>query len=666
VNSKICIGEISHARLDPLKHSFSYPIVFAKFDLDELEELSCTNSLFSYNKFNALSFCDDDYLPGREGSVKQRALSFFDEELVEKISKVELVTVPRVFSKVFNPVSFYRLYDKNSNLCAALAEVNNTFKETHVYVLDDENREHSPSSKFVKFGYKKQFHVSPFNDLEGDYEFFFDEATSQIDLRVNIVKNGKTVFTTRMCGEPLAFDFKNMLKIIPRLFYSAHAVLPRITWEAAKLYWGKKLHVYSKPIAKSQMTIRKSGPSFLQKFAMKQVVSLLSKTKGGFLELSFPDDTKHFFGEKELPLKANIKIKNYDFFVNCLLKADVGFGESYVDGHFETKDLTSLLTLFKKSTEQYDPRRMPSTIIPRAIGYLQHVLRRNSKARSTSNIRAHYDLSNEMFSKFLDPSLTYSCGIFKKAEDDLAKAQKNKIHAMIEKAQISKDDHVLEIGCGWGGFAIEAVKSTGCRVTGITLSKEQYDLAKKRVREEGLEDRIELLIQDYRTLNQTFDKVVSIEMLEAVGHEYLGVFFKVCERVLAKDGLAALQVITIPEQRYAQYRRNCDWIQKYIFPGGHCPSLQALSNAIQKNSDFIIEDIDNIGVHYARTLREWRLKYQENKDSLKELGFDARFDRIWEYYFCYCEAGFATRSLQTLQLVLARPNTQSLPLCVGY
>lgn len=666
MNSKICIGETSHARLDPVKHSFKYPIIFAKFDLDELQDLDKEVYLFSHNKKNIISLYDEDYLPGREGQLKQRVLSFLDTELAEKIKRIELVTVPRVFFKVFNPVSFYRCYDSESSLCVAIAEVNNTFNETHVYVLNSKHERRSSSSKFVKFADKKQFHVSPFNDLKGDYEFFFDEVFAGIDIRVNLVKNAKTVFTSRMFGKQFPFYPRQLLKIIPRLWYSAHVVFARISWQAAKLYWGKKLKVYSKPIAKNEMTLRKSGPSFFQKFAMKVVMGFLSKTTQGLVDVSFPDGTTYSFGDAESSLRANIKINNYDFFIYCLLRADIGFGESYVEGHWETDDLTKLLVIFIKSTENADPRSMPSTIIPRVIGYIRHLLRNNSKTRSKSNISAHYDLSNEMFSQFLDPSMTYSSALFKSVDDDLEQAQKNKINAIIEKAQITKDDHVLEIGCGWGSFAIEAVKKTGCRVTGITLSKEQYDLATKRIAEAGLSDRIEVLIKDYRTLDTKFDKIVSIEMLEAVGHEYLGAFFKVCERVLAKNGITVLQVITIPEQRYAQYRRNCDWIQKYIFPGGHCPSFHALTDAIRKNSQFVVEDMDNIGVHYAKTLKEWRKGYQSNTEALRELGFDARFDKIWEYYLCYCEAGFATRTLQTLQLVLTRPINEELPLAVGY
>ncbi len=222
-------------------------------------------------------------------------------------------------------------------------------------------------------------------------------------------------------------------------------------------------------------------------------------------------------------------------------------------------------------------------------------------------------------------------------------------------------ESVLEIGCGWGHFAIRAAQTRGCKVTGLTLSEEQYTLARERVKAAGLEGQIEILLQDYRTLPGTFDKIVSIEMLEAVGHRHLGTFFKRCDELLNQDGVLAIQVITIPDQRYETYRKKCDWIRKHIFPGGHLPSLTSLCTSMTSASQFIVEEIDNIGVHYARTLDDWKHRFMEHPENKEALAKRTTFHRKWVYYFCYCQAGFESRTLQDFQLVLTRPGNRKLP-----
>ncbi|MBT8489868.1 MAG: cyclopropane-fatty-acyl-phospholipid synthase family protein, partial [Deltaproteobacteria bacterium] len=241
-------------------------------------------------------------------------------------------------------------------------------------------------------------------------------------------------------------------------------------------------------------------------------------------------------------------------------------------------------------------------------------------------------------------------------EDTLDDAQKNKLHSMIRKARITENDHVLEIGCGWGGFAMEAVRQTGCKVTGITVSAAQYEYARELVRKAGLEERITILLRDYRAMKGIFDKIVSIEMLEAVGHRYLGTFFKYCDNLLKQGGLIALQTITIPDQHYDVYRKETDWIRKHIFPGGHLPSLTAISRAMTNHSSLMIDHMENIGLNYARTLREWRRRFLDNIDAVSRMGFDRKFQRKWIYYFACCEAGFTARVVGNVQIVLNRPG----------
>ncbi|MFW5808510.1 MAG: class I SAM-dependent methyltransferase, partial [Spirochaetota bacterium] len=280
----------------------------------------------------------------------------------------------------------------------------------------------------------------------------------------------------------------------------------------------------------------------------------------------------------------------------------------------------------------------------------------NSLTGSRKNISMHYDLSNDFFKLFLDQTMLYSSARFMSARDSLKKAQLNKVHDIIEKLQITKTDHVLEIGCGWGGFAIEAARKTGCRVTGVTISEEQYAYAKERVQSQKLQKLVSIELLDYRKLSGTYDKIVSIEMAEAVGAKYLGEFVHTIDRHLKKDGLAFLQCITMPDNRHDHYKRSTDWIRKYIFNGGHLLSLTELCTQLKRNSTLFIHHLENIGVHYAKTLHLWRENFEKNVQKIEKLGFDGTFIRKWRYYLASCEAAFETRMVNDIQIILTREN----------
>jgi cyclopropane-fatty-acyl-phospholipid synthase len=306
-----------------------------------------------------------------------------------------------------------------------------------------------------------------------------------------------------------------------------------------------------------------------------------------------------------------------------------------------------------------DLRKSSFAWIGRALNRVFHVRNRNDLDRSKKNISQHYDLSNEFFGLFLDKSLTYSSALFCDERMSLHDAQINKLRSIIHRAQLKPEDHVLEIGCGWGSFAIQAATDVGCRVTCLTLSNEQKVLAEQRIKDAGLQDKVSILLQDYRTATGTYDKIVSIEMLEAVGKEFIPEYFASCSRLLKPSGLAVYQVITIPEERISRYAKGCDWIQKHIFPGCYCPALLDLIKAAA-GSQLVLEDAENIAPHYARTLREWRLKFYQVQEQVQALGFDEPFLKAWEYYLAYCEAGFASRVLGTYQLVFSRQHNASL------
>lgn len=397
------------------------------------------------------------------------------------------------------------------------------------------------------------------------------------------------------------------------------------------------------------------------RFFMKVISKVLCRIETGRLEVVLPDETTFVYGKEEQPTcTGRIRINNNRFFSRVATGGEIGFGEAYMEGLWDCDDLTGLFKLLIENREVISNGNICLSAITRARNLKLHRKRANTLDGSKENIADHYDLSNDFYKTFLDKSMTYSCGIFRSHDESLEDAQKNKIRMIIEKARINSDDHVLEIGCGWGGFAVQAVKETGCRVTGITVSKAQYDYARERVKQEGLEDRVEILFKDYRTVEGSFDKIVSIEMLEAVGHEYLGCFFERCDRLLKPEGLAVIQVIAIPDRRYDRQRSDPNWIQKHIFPGGLLPSLTAICDAMTAHAKLQVDNIENIGIHYAETLKRWRQRFIDTIDIIAKMGFDNSFQRKWIYYFSLCEAQFALRVLNNLQIVLTREGNRML------
>ncbi len=294
------------------------------------------------------------------------------------------------------------------------------------------------------------------------------------------------------------------------------------------------------------------------------------------------------------------------------------------------------------------------SFITRIKEKLAHDRRWNTIKNTRENIQAHYDLSNAFYDLFLDRQMLYSCGIFQHENDTLENAQENKMQRILIQADIHKEHHILEIGCGWGGFAVFAAKQTGCRVTGITVSKAQYDRACQRVKDEGLEDRITICLQDYRHTTGCFDRIVSIEMIEAVGPQFFATYFKQSQYLLKPGGRMVFQAIIIADQRYQNYCRERDWIQKYIFPGGHLPCLEILAHTISDHTDFHISDVHHMGLHYATTLSHWRARFNAAKKEILRMGFDEIFCRKWIYYFSICEAGFVTGDIDDIQVTLIR------------
>jgi len=390
------------------------------------------------------------------------------------------------------------------------------------------------------------------------------------------------------------------------------------------------------------------------------VLRALEGWRVGRLELELPDGTTRGFGPEAAEDRVRVRVHRERLFRRFALQGDLGAGEAYVDGDWSADDLPLMARLSLLNQEAL-VLETPLTRLLNLGETLRQRLRANTRSGSRRNIRDHYDLSNELFALFLDETMTYSSAVFEREGQPLAEAQRNKYRMLAEKACLGPGQHVLEIGCGWGGFAIEAVRRYGCRVTGITLSERQLELGRRRVAEAGLGDRIELRLQDYREVPGRFDRIVSIEMFEALGREHWPVFFRRCDELLAPDGVMSLQAIALPDHRFETYARHGDWIQKRIFPGSLLASVHHVTGAMSRSSRLIVNHLEDVGLHYAETLRRWRAAFRGRLDEVRALGFDERFVRTWDYYLSVCEASFATRSLQNLQLVLTRPMNKSLP-----
>jgi cyclopropane-fatty-acyl-phospholipid synthase len=386
--------------------------------------------------------------------------------------------------------------------------------------------------------------------------------------------------------------------------------------------------------------------------AARAVITGFDKLREGRLTVHLPDGSSRSFGTPD-SAQAEMTIHRWRFFSRLLRGADVGAGESYVDGDWSTPDLVALTRLFLDNEDVLAPPRLVG-VLSRMRDRLLHLARSNRRVQARRNIRTHYDLSNDLYRLFLDPSMTYSAALFDRPGISLEEAQKAKYERLARWAGIRQGDRVLEIGCGWGGFAEYAAGELGCSITGVTLSERQAAFARDRLQSRGLTDLVDIRLTDYRDMQGSYDAIVSIEMLEAVGHRYLDSFFAVCDRVLRPGGRVALQTITIPDRVYDRYRRSNDWIRKYIFPGGHLPSLGAVQASMARRTAFVVDRLDNIGDHYATTLRHWRRRFWIKIDAVRELGFDEEFVRMWDFYLATCEAAFRRHHIGNIQLQLSR------------
>lgn len=649
MKSQLFIGQLRHARTHEVEHSFVYSLHLFALDLSELEQLERGTFWFGHNRIRPLALHDRDYLYRVDAPLIAKVQRALEENGISQTpARVVLVTALRQFHYVFNPVSFFYCYDHDDTVFCVLAQVNNTFGETHLYVL-------RPDSGDCTFATDKAFHVSPFFPMKGWYSFRLSPPGDTLRLEITFCLDGdKPALVASFTGAAKPLTPGTMARLVCLHPLRAILTFPRILWQAGRLYFQKRLRVYTKPDPCSPMTLRQSPPTLLERLGRKVIARFFNQLDHGRMTMTLADGEQLTFGQADGSPQVAMRIERNRFFQRAMLAADIGFGESYVDGDWNSPDLVALLSLLNHREEAVNDRRIWPALAGRMINLLVHLRRDNTPDGSRRNISEHYDLSNDLYALFLDPTMSYSSGLFFGGGDSLEQSQYNKFQAIIDKADIGPEDHVLEIGCGWGGFALEAVRQTGCRLTGITVSREQFEWATRRVQEEGLADRITILLTDYRHVKGSFSKIVSIEMLEAVGHSHLPVYFSILDKLLASGGRIVLQVITIPDQKYSAYRAGSDWIRKHIFPGGHLPSIGAMVSAMSDKTRLNVVGMEDIGHHYVRTLQLWREAFLNKRQEVCNLGFDQAFVRKWDYYFSYCEAGFRNRLVRNYHLVLAR------------
>lgn len=403
--------------------------------------------------------------------------------------------------------------------------------------------------------------------------------------------------------------------------------------------------------------------SLFDRFSRKILFACFSKIKKGHVVFREKND-EFVFGSctTECDMKAVVTIRHPSFYGDVTFSGTLGAGEAYTDKTWDCDDLTMLVRIILANKEVLQGLDSGLARLTMPLYKLFHGLRRNTMKGSKKNIVAHYDLGNDFYRLFLDETLTYSCAIFEKEDMSLNEASIAKYNRICKKLDLQPHDHVLEIGTGWGGFALHAVKKYGCKVTTTTISDKQYKLAQERFQKEGVADRVELLSKDYRDLRGTFDKIVSIEMIEAVGHHYYNKFFECCSKLLKDDGMMLLQGITIQDQVFEAHKKEVDFIKRYIFPGSCIPSITALLSAVTKSTNMKLFHLEDITPHYARTLRTWRQNFFEKEEEIKKMGYPESFIRMWEFYLCYCEAGFEERYLGNVHMLFTKPLCRKQPI----
>ena len=400
-------------------------------------------------------------------------------------------------------------------------------------------------------------------------------------------------------------------------------------------------------------------PSALDRFARRAVLSRLEGLETGQIIITEGDEqTTYGRCTEDFPEAVTLRVQGPRFYSDIAFGGSVGAGEAYINGLWATDDLTSLLRILLRNRAVLEKMDKGFALLSRPLQKAVHALNRNTRRGSRKNIAAHYDLGNDFYQLWLDPKMMYSSAYFDTPDTSLDAAAVAKLDRICRKLNLSAGDSLMEIGTGWGGFAMHAAANYGCHVTTTTISRQQHDYAKQAIADAGLDDKITLLFKDYRDLEGRFDKLVSIEMIEAVGHEYHDTFFRKCCDLLKPDGQMLLQAITIADQRYESYKKGVDFIKRYIFPGGCLTSVTDMSRVLTENTDMRAIHLEDIGPHYATTLRHWHDRFQARLNEVREMGYSEAFIRMWQFYLAYCESAFTERAIGNVQMLMVRPGAR--------
>ena len=423
------------------------------------------------------------------------------------------------------------------------------------------------------------------------------------------------------------------------------------------------MHSNQNVSSKNLSFIQKPNKTFTQRLAKAMVLKQFSKLTQGQLLVN-ENGNNYIFGSKnnDFPVSATINVLSNEMYSEIAAKGLNGAAEAFVKGLWSSNDLTRLIRIFVRNREAANQIEGGLAKLATGLFYLQHSLKRNNHKGSLRNISAHYDLGNDLFETFLDNTKMYSCAIFENENSSLEQASINKIERICKKLELSSNDHVLEIGTGWGGFAIFAAKNFGCKITTTTISQKQYEYTLEKVKALGLQDKISVLKKDYRDLTGKYNKLVSIEMIEAVGHHYYQDFFRKCNQLLIPDGRMLLQSIIITDYLYEEAKQFSDFIKTYIFPGSCIPSISKLCESSAKATDMRLFHLEDITPHYAKTLNHWRSYFMNNVQKIRDLGFSEEFIRLWNFYFCYCEGGFIERQIGAVQMLFTKPLCRMDPI----
>lgn len=677
LKSGLYTGTVTHARTEP-SHSFSYPIFLTYLDLDEVEDVLSHHPLWSTHPMSPVQFRRSDYLGDPSVPLSDAVRDIVEKETGERPQgSIRMLGHLRTFWWLFNPITLYYCFDRHDDLCAVVAEVTSTpWHERHSYVVP---------ARSARGGHlvPKRLHVSPFMGMDQFYDFRVGEPANGATVDIDTYESGSRVLSVSLRLEREEVSRRALGSILWRYpfqtlrvsaaIYAQAAHLRRSgapfhahprrgtlapeeavgnTFECAGLDSGAKLRAVG--IADLARTTAGRSTLPVARGARFVIRRMLKGLRRGALMIE-ESGTRTRYGDQSVT-PAEIVVRDPRAWQAVVSEGSVGLGRGYIHGWWDSPDPVAVLRVLTRNLEWLD---RVNAATDRRLGPLLDRMRRRrlgrpSRRRDRENVRAHYDLGNEFFELMLDDTMSYSCAVFADEDTPLVDASIAKLDRICRLLDLGPDDHLLEIGTGWGGLATFAAERFGCQVTTTTVSAEQYDRARKRVAEAGLTDRVEVLDLDYRALEGSFDKVVSVEMIEAVDWREHDLFFQTCDRLLRPGGRMVLQAITIPDDRFDLRKNRTDFIKHFIFPGGCLPSRAAIAESVRRTSDLEVTDLDEIGPHYVQTLRCWRRNLDDAEDAVRALGLDERFSRMWGLYLAFCEAGFSEGHIGVVQMVLER------------